>query len=85
MVERVAALLGRLNEDLHLLAHVRLADVFGQQLGTNGAIEDLFFVDRFGGNQAIGFNHYLPLFGLTGRAQRVADQGFAVGARRQSC
>ncbi len=42
MIERIATQLRRLDENLHLGAHLRLANVFVEQLRTDRAIDDLF-------------------------------------------
>ncbi|MNE59717.1 hypothetical protein D3C80_1548290 [compost metagenome] len=64
MVQCIAALFGSLNKDFHLLTHVRLANILRQQLGADRTIQHLFFIERLGRDQAVGFNHGLPLSGL---------------------
>ena len=52
VVERLAALLGRLDVDLHLLAHRRLAEVLVQPLGADGGLDGVFFAGGGGGHDA---------------------------------
>ncbi len=42
MIERITTQLCRLDKNLHLRAHLRLANVFVEQLRTDRAIDDLF-------------------------------------------
>ncbi|MNS69511.1 hypothetical protein D3C72_1028270 [compost metagenome] len=72
MVQSVATLLGSLNKDFHLLADMRLTDILRQQLRPDGAIKNFFFIDRLGRNQAIGFNHSLPLIGAYSAARSAS-------------
>ncbi|MNE74402.1 hypothetical protein D3C80_1704800 [compost metagenome] len=58
MVEGFPAPLGGLDEQLHLLAHARLADIVGQAQRANGAVQLLITLAAGdSGNQAIGFDH----------------------------
>ncbi len=57
VVEGFAGASRSLDEQLHLLAHHRLADVFGQRQGADGAVQLLVAVAAAGGNQTVGFNH----------------------------
>jgi hypothetical protein len=53
VVEGLAAPARRLDEQLHLLAHGRLADVLGQAQRADGAVLDFFAVAAGGGDQTI--------------------------------
>ncbi|MNZ55548.1 hypothetical protein D3C78_734770 [compost metagenome] len=57
VVEGFVAPAGGLDEQGHLFAHHRLADVFGQAQWTDRPVLDLFSVAPGGGYQSIGFNH----------------------------
>jgi len=57
VVKRLAAATGGLDEQCHLLAHHRLAEVIVQAQRANRTVLDLFAVAATGGNQAVGFDH----------------------------
>ncbi|MNZ42357.1 hypothetical protein D3C78_599300 [compost metagenome] len=57
MVERLAATTGGLDEQRHLLAHHRLADVLVQPQRADRTVLDFFTVAATGGDQAVGFDH----------------------------
>jgi len=49
VVQRLAAFLGRVNEDLQLLARLHLPDVLVQHLGAQGALHGVFMWGCHGG------------------------------------
>jgi hypothetical protein len=56
VVERFAALPGRLDVDLHLLAHRLLAEVFGQLARADAGFRGLVFAGGSGSDDAV-FGH----------------------------
>ena len=59
VIQRLAAIAGRRDEDLHLLAHRGLADVIGQGLGPDGTIDGRIVGGGLGTDEAIGILHRL--------------------------
>ncbi|MCY1425097.1 hypothetical protein D9M71_408770 [compost metagenome] len=57
VVKRFAAAAGGLDEQRHLLAHHRLANVLVQAQRANRTVLDFFAVAATGGDQAVGFDH----------------------------
>ena len=81
VVERLAALARGRDEDLHLLAHRRLADVLGQRLGPDGTVDGDVFVGGLGGDQAVGVLHRL----IMGYAGRRFDRKKGQSAGKRTC
>ncbi len=61
MIQRLATPLGRLDEQFHLLAHGRLADIFRQLERPNRAVNDFFLLPGRCRDQAIFFQHVLSI------------------------
>ena len=60
VIEGVAAQLRRLDKDLHLRTHLRLADILCQQFWADGAVSGLFKAAAVCRYQPVCFNHPLP-------------------------
>lgn len=89
MVEGLVATARSLDEQRHLLAHHRLADVFLQAQRTDCAVLDLFTVTSGGGNQAVGLDHLviipLRLRRISSSLLRLALPSMAEMALLASC
>ena len=73
MVERLAALPGRADEDLELLARPRLADVLAQQLRAQRAFQG-FFLGRAGSGADDAFRGRGEVVGLDGHARNCPSK-----------
>ena len=73
VIERLATLARRRDEDLHLLADGILTGVIGQQLGPDGPIDDFLFSPAGGGDETIRFNHCLPHTRLRSASRMISS------------
>ena len=78
VIQRIAAQFRRLDENFHLLAHLRLAHILREQLRADSAVEILFFVIAGGGDQTVSFDHDLPQMAAR-RASRIRVSQSASG------